>query len=375
MKTNPAIKQQRLRGASAVDRHLANAEIAPEGIHQASDELHRFFEQSLDLLCVAGPDGYFKRLNAAWTITLGWTRQALVAKPFLEFVHPDDREGTQAEFGNLVAGTAKRLFENRYRHRDGSYRWLQWSARQMPKSGLIYATARDITRQKWLEREVIDIADREKERLGRELHDGLCQNLAGISALSATLSRTLAAQSDLASSDAAGEITRLLSEAILEARDMARGLGPVSLNGAGLDGALESLALNVEHLFRVSCRIECDPLFPRLHHEIETHLFRIAQEAVSNAVNHGKAKRIEIDLYCRDGQGILNVRDDGIGLPEEAGFREGSGMHTMTYRGRLIGGAVEVRRRSGRGTEVFCALPLSNTPCALQEPDDVGDKA
>jgi len=345
-------------------RHVTN---------QAEDEFARFFDQSLDLMCIAGLDGYFQQLNPAWTTRLGWTLEELKAKPFLDFVHADDREATQVEVGKLAEGAETTLFENRYRHQDGSFRWLQWNGWPAPGRQRIYAIARDVTRQKRLEREILEIADLEKERLGRELHDGLCQSLAGIAALSSTLSRRLAASSESAASSMAAEITKLLNETITQARDLARGLGPVGLNEAGLDGALETLALNVQHLFSVSCTFECDRPFLRLCREMEAHLFRIAQEAVSNAVAHGRASRIEIGLSSKDGEGILSVRDDGVGLPRELLDLNGIGMHTMAYRARLIGGSLEVRRRSRRGTALTCAFPLRESSDTREDPDHVGD--
>ena len=140
-------------------------------VEQAKDEYTRFFDQSLDLLCIAGFDGYFKRLNPRWTTQLGWTPEELEARPFLDFIHPDDREATLAQIDARNNGADIIQFENRYRHRDGSYRWLQWDARPVPEHQRIYASARDVTRQKRLEREVLEIVDQEKERLGRELHD------------------------------------------------------------------------------------------------------------------------------------------------------------------------------------------------------------
>ena len=95
---------------------------------QAEQELARFFDSSFDLLCIAGFDGYFKRLNPAWTTWLGWPLDELEARPFVEFVHPDDRYLTMAKVGSLGEGEETMLFENRYRHKDGSYRWLQWNA-------------------------------------------------------------------------------------------------------------------------------------------------------------------------------------------------------------------------------------------------------
>ncbi|MFO1206360.1 MAG: PAS domain-containing protein, partial [Burkholderiales bacterium] len=274
--------------------------------------------QSLDLLCIAGFDGYFKRVNPAWTTDLGWSLQELRATPFIDIVHPDDREPTQAEVAKLVGGADTVCFENRYRHKNGSYHWLQWSARPVPGRQLIYATARNVDRQKQLERQIIEVADLEKERLGRELHDGLCQTLAGIAALSATLSRRLVATSDFDGSAAAARIARLLSEAIAEARDLSRGLGPIGLQGGDLAAALRGLVLNVRQQFCASCTFESEYPFPRLRHEVAAHLFRIAQEAVSNSVAHGRADRIEISLSGTEVEGLLSVRDNGVGLSDEA---------------------------------------------------------
>lgn len=326
--------------------------------------------QSLDLLCVAGFDGYFKRLNPAWATELGWSTEELRATPFLTFVHPDDRASTQAEVARLVAGASTVCFENRYRHQNGSYHWLQWSARRVAGRQLIYATARNVSRHKELEREILEVADREKERLGRDLHDGLCQTLAGIAALSATLSRRLVATADFDGSAAAAEIARLLSEAIGEAHDLSRGLGPIGLQVGNLAAALEGLALNIVQLFRVSCTFESEGSVPRLGQEVAAHLYRIAQEAVSNAIAHGRADRIEISLSGTDLDGLLSVRDNGEGLPEEAVQGGGIGLHTMAYRARLIGGSLNVRRLAPRGTAIVCVFPLPEATDTLNHARD-----
>lgn len=326
---------------------------------RAEAEFVRFFAQSLDLMCIAGLDGYFKYLNPAWTTRLGWTVEELQEKPFLHFVHPEDREATLAEIDVLAQGEDTISFENRYLHRNGSYRRLRWSARPVPGRQRVYATARDVTRQHRLEREILEIVDRERERLGRELHDGLCQALAGIAALSATLSRKLSAAFSPGSAAAAEEISTLLHEAIGQARDLARGLGPVGLDEVGLPGVLDTMTQNVERLFCIPCTFECDGSVDGLGKEVAAHLFRIAQEAVNNAMAHAGPGRIEICLGSEEGGGFLYVRDDGAGLPETARDSEGIGMHTMAYRARLIGGSLAVRPRAGGGTVVCCSFPLS----------------
>ena len=118
----------------------------PAGRHQ--EELVKFFEMSLDMLCIADMDGYFRRLNAAWQATLGFTKEELSAVPYVEFVHPDDRASTFAEAARLRVGMDTVSFENRYRCKDGTYKRLRWCAHADFDTGLVYAVARDITERK-----------------------------------------------------------------------------------------------------------------------------------------------------------------------------------------------------------------------------------
>jgi PAS domain S-box-containing protein len=141
-------------------RHLAelgfDVTIRTASVGQAIDG-ERFFEASLDLLCVLDHSGYFKRLNPAWEDTLGFTLDELMSRPFIDFVHPDDRERTLAQNARVRAGGQALAFENRYRHRDGSYRWLHWNAAPDTGARAIYSVARDVTdaRRAAEEREVL----------------------------------------------------------------------------------------------------------------------------------------------------------------------------------------------------------------------------
>ena len=164
----------------------------------------------------------------------------------------------------------------------------------------------------------------------------------------------LATDSKHVASAAASNINKLLIAAFGEARDLARGLGPVGMDQAHLDIALEALAFNVQHLFRISCKFECNRPVVRPGHEGEAHLFRIAQKAVNNPVIHGRAKRIKISLSTKDGAGILSIRDDGVGLPEGARYADGIGLHTMAYRARLI----RARSRRLRRSRHLCRAAL-----------------
>jgi diguanylate cyclase (GGDEF)-like protein/PAS domain S-box-containing protein len=111
-------------------------------------DLERFFGHALDMCCIAGVDGYFKRVNPAFERTLGYTPSELLERPYVDFVHPEDRAGTRSETGKLSTGEPTLSFENRYRCKDGSYRDLHWTSFPEPKTGLLYAIARDVTEQR-----------------------------------------------------------------------------------------------------------------------------------------------------------------------------------------------------------------------------------
>ena len=337
---------------------LANRETSA-GAHPAYEELLHFFNASPDLLCIAGFNGIFKRLNPAWQPVLGWRLAELQARPFLRFVHPDDQPATLAEMEKLAAGAVTITFENRYRCKDGSWKWLQWTSIPLPDRQEIYAIARDITDQKRLEAEIIQTLDRERERIGRELHDGLCQEMAGIGALSAALARKLSPAS-APESAAAREIGKLLALSIRHARDLARGFIPLHREAIGLIPALADFCSNTEAIYKIRCRFHYAPSFPKLDPYKRSHLYRIAQEAVNNAITHGRASRIEVSLGCRSGQGTLTIRDNGIGLGDPLNSHPGIGLRTMADRARLIGTSFAVNRRTRPGTAVRCVFPLAS---------------
>lgn len=135
-------------GGEAGKQRAGGGACRSDGRGACEGGLPCFFDLSIDMLCIAGMDGYFKALNPAWEKTLGFTGEELRAKPYLEFVHPDDRGSTRKEAGRLSRGVPALVFENRYLCRDGSYRWLSWNSHPVPEKGLIYAVVRDITAQK-----------------------------------------------------------------------------------------------------------------------------------------------------------------------------------------------------------------------------------
>ena len=215
--------------------------------------------------------------------------------------------------------------------------------------------ARDMTERKELEKQIADSRVEEQRRIGRELHDNLGQQLTGIEFMSQALCDRLEATSNKHAVDAA-QIAELTREAVSHTRALARGLNPVVFEADGLMAALEQLAENSARLFKADCRFRCDKPVLVSDNSVATHLYRIAQEAVHNAVRHGKPTRVELALSQTRERIILAIRDNGKGMPKRLPRKRGMGLHVMHYRATLAGGSLVVLRCEGGGTEVVCTI-------------------
>lgn len=217
------------------------------------------------------------------------------------------------------------------------------------------ALTEEMAERERLERELLEISEREQRRFGQDLHDGLCQHLTGATLAGQVLEEKLAAR-NLPEATDANKVVELVEEGITLSRKLAKGLYPVDMEADGLMLALEEYAATSTKLFKVSCRFECD--LPVLIHAPATagHLYRIAQEAVSNAIKHGKAENILIRLDANEEGTVLSIKDDGTGLPEPLPKDRGMGLRIMAHRSGMIGGKFNARRDATGGTLVTCEL-------------------
>lgn len=215
---------------------------------------------------------------------------------------------------------------------------------------------REISARHRLEREILEISEREQQRIGQDLHDDLGQRLVGIAYLCQALANSLAARSD-PEALYAGKITELLKNALSLTRSLARGLHPVALKSGGLVAALGDLAERTSEIFQIHCLFAGPANEPALPYTAATHLYRIAQEAVTNAVNHGGAAEIGIDLSSASGDWVLAIRDNGRGMPRLNPRRTGMGLRIMKYRADVIGAVLSIENPPSGGTLITCSLP------------------
>ncbi len=214
---------------------------------------------------------------------------------------------------------------------------------------------RDITEKKRLEKEIVEISEREKRQVGQDLHDGLGQLLTGISFMSKRLESDLADKS-LKETAAAARITQLIGDSISQTRDIAKGLYPVNLDEGNLIEAFKQLANERSEMFNISCHFRANKNIVILNKSKTIHLYRIAQEAISNAFRHGKADRIELYLKEHKGNISLTIKDNGVGIEEPNDKHTGIGLKTMDYRARIIGAVFDIHRAEDGGTIMRCSF-------------------
>ena len=203
-----------------------------------------------------------------------------------------------------------------------------------------------------MEEELLAISDKTQRRIGQDLHDDLCQQLAGIEFRLEALAHELKDTEDLKLE--AKKIGGLLRDATRHARLLARGLSPVEIGEQGLMLALEGLAAGAGSLFRIECTYECEATVLVPDHAAATHLYRIAQEAISNAVRHGHAERVRITLSHTPEGACMTVSDDGAGCPLPPAMSDGMGISIMHYRADMIGATLRIGPAEGGGTAVVC---------------------
>ena len=281
------------------------------------------------------------------------------ATGWLDAVHPEDRERVAQAFVKQSSGEHSE--EYRILRPDGTLRWIRDRAFPIRNSAgaviRIVGVAEDITERRRLEYEILEISDREQARLGQDLHDSLCQKLVSAAFDNSALKRRLANQELPEANQVVQQVGTVLDDAITEARTLARGLFPVQLEVDGLHVALQQLAASIHSRFHVHCEAHCDESITVPDNAFATHLYRIAQEAATNAAKHSQATLISIELNRSGGFIDLKITDNGVGISLPLTGKSGMGMHTMEYRARTIGGTLNIAHAPVCGTLISCRVP------------------
>jgi PAS domain S-box-containing protein len=352
------------------------------GRTRAQEQIERFFTMSGDLLCIAGFDGYFTRINESWHRTLGYTTTELMSRPLMDFVHEEDREATRTMFAGLMRGVSIQGFENRYRCKDGTYRWLSWTATPKPDERLVYAVVHDATTRKRLEHQTQETLKMRNDFVSFVTHQ-LRTPLSGIKWM-LELASDEADSVEKASyiSDAhesanrlIGLVNDLLDVSRLESGKLHVTIEPVRLREMtdAVVGEVATLVREKRHVLDV----ESIPDLPVAM--LDGQLTRqVILNLISNAIKYTPpGGQIAIRIGREDGSLRWSIQDNGIGVPPASQkrlfekFFRAENAHTVDTEGtglglylvRLIverlGGRIACESEEGRGTIFYFKLPLA----------------
>jgi PAS domain S-box-containing protein len=340
---------ERALGVATRERQLAQA---TEAIRRREERHKKIIHTARDGFARFERSGRLLEVNAAFCELLGCMPDEMLGKNVFDAADPIFNDEIRDRTQGLEHDAATRCFTRLHRP-DGTHAEVDISLRA--DDGEIFTFIHDLSEQRRLEREVLEISEDERRRFGRELHDGLGQQLTALELMSNTLARELkVAASPLAKS--ADEITHFTRQAITQTRRLAHGLAPVALEAEGLMAALNDLT-HLTSAAGIPCELLCDAPVRIQDPAAATHLFRIAQEAVNNALKHAKPRHIILRLEERPGEVKLAIEDDGKGLPKSSSKKPGMGLQVMHYRARLIGAVLHVQSRRGKGVQITCSLP------------------
>jgi signal transduction histidine kinase len=246
-----------------------------------------------------------------------------------------------------------------FRRRDGSQFAGEVLSAEVELSGekKILIVVQDVSERKQLESEIVEIANQERRRLGADLHDGLGQELTGISLMLRSLAKRNAVTA-FESAPELNEIIALVNHAIQSVRKMALGISPVTLERGGLLPALQTLVVWSRNSYNVHVHLHLSVRSPLLISEsAAAHLYLIAQEAINNAVRHGHARSIAVTLRTNRALVSLAITDDGIGIARKPARGAGMGLKLMEYRSAVIGGVLGIKCLPGGGTRIRSVCP------------------
>jgi len=346
------ILRRRVHRQTEIIRRQLKAEAA------LKERYEILFENASDVVFTHDLAGHITSINRAGEQLLQRCREEMLGRRLTEFVAEEQREAVSRWFEQVAESQEPASVDWDFVNAAGQRRRLEISARRIDQAGRepeVESVARDITERKGLEREILEISNREQRRIGHDLHDGVCQQLAAIAYRMDILGDQLL-EKGVAESSEAERIGGLVQEAMQQTRGVARGLFPVRLDESGLVSALAEFADNTSQMFRLQCQFRGEELLGPLDKAVSLHLYYIAQEAVSNAIKHGQATRVTVDLTQSRDQLRLVIQDNGRGFQAPAAGASGMGIRIMRYRARMIGATLELKSQPATGTQITCAL-------------------
>jgi PAS domain S-box-containing protein len=351
----------RFEGALGMFMDITERRAIEQQLRKSQARYQAVVNDQTELICRSDLNGRLNFVNPAYCQCFGMAEEELLRKSFLPLVHEDDREFVSKSMASLSRDDPIVTYEQRVVLPDGELRWQEWTDRAIcDDQGRIVeyqSVGRDVTDRKILEQRLLQVREQEQGWLAQELHDGLCQDLKGLE-LEAALLENACMRGGLQGADIAAEMGRRINQAVRTAYAMARGLLPVGIDAQGLPAALADLARRTGEQGRIVVKVDIQvDVFPADAEQAQ-HLFRIAQEALGNAVRHSGCAQIALTWGERGGMLVLEVEDNGRGFtsaPMNVHF-PGIGLIVMRSRAQAMGAVLHVNSSPEQGTRIRCSL-------------------
>lgn len=349
----------RVVGASRIARDITERKQMESALRESEARARAILDTAVDAIITIDGYGVVESFNKAAEHLFGYAPQDVIGKN-VSMLMPQPYRGEHDSYllNYLRTGNAKIIGIGREviaQRKDGTVfpADLAVSEVRLHDRRMFTGIVRDISERKRLEREILQISDREKQRIGQDLHDSLGQLLTGIGFKSKSLENKMVAKG-LPEAQSAAQIADLVTQAIRDARSLAHGLQPVEPKPTGLMLALQGLATSMQDVFKMPAVFRCETPVEVNDTAAATQMYRIAQEACNNALKHAQATSIQIELKREHGEVTLSVRDNGRGLAATQEGPKGMGLHIMRYRAAMIGGTIVMGPGELGGTVVTC---------------------
>jgi PAS domain S-box-containing protein len=342
------------------EKRLKSAE---EGFRKEHAFANAVLAASGAIMVVSDREGVIVRTNPACERVAGYSSEELRGsnfwKLFFSFSKLEEK-AARAKVLRMPLEDVPVAQESLLQAKDGKRRLISWSITTLPNDSgegeFIIASGMDITEHRRLEQEILQVSDLEQRRIGQDLHDGLGQEITAMSFLNSTLRNSLKAKG-LPEADTAERLAEMLKNAGKDVRKISHGLQPVAADPESLVTSIRNLVTGAHLANGVKCLFRAESAMAMHNHGAANHLYRIAQEAMQNALRHGKPKELVISLTRVSERVILEVRDDGRGIAPQPGKSHGIGLSTMKYRAGVMNGVLEIIQPPEGGTLVRCTVP------------------
>ncbi|MDZ7717668.1 MAG: PAS domain S-box protein [Balneolaceae bacterium] len=354
---------------------IEKLEIAKRNLKQIKALEETILETSVDAIITTNKRGDILSFNPAAVEMFGYQKEEVIGKK-VHLLIPSFYSENQDLFLKRFTGlddtiTKGGKIDFKGLRKDGTIFHINLSVSEVPWKGerMFLGIIRDLSQKRELEKTVLDIANEERRRIGRDLHDGLGQMLTGTRMVAENLARKLKAN-EVPGADEVQEISEMINDADEYARTLSRGLVQVDLEKMGLCVALGNLANRIPKMYNINCSYTESGQVEFENPYMALHIYRIVQEAVNNAVRHAEAKAILIRLAKNKLHTSVTIEDDGKGFDPNSVQKGGSGIQIMKYRAEMLGGILDISRTEDETTRVQCIIP--NNLEHFNEPGDIG---